>query len=206
MEKYRIKEMIIDGIKYYKLQKRILWLFWIDVRLPVYYNCSINNTDPIWEIIYWGENNDEFRLLKVKQEPKTLLPLDIYITTTVIPKTSDIESIKKLKIWLTKEKDSDLVKAGYILQHKDYRSKKNDIGIAYIVKCVPEIEKGMSDQYFLNTDIISQEYCVGFKNSKYALEEGEKSNDTRKYFNWRKKQAIKKQENRYSPTTPSYIR
>lgn len=198
MEKYRIKEIIINGIKYYKLQKRILRSFWVNVRLPAYYNYSYN-INPKYNILYWEGSDDEtVTFLKVKREPG--------IITTVIPKTSDIESIKKLKNWLTKEKDSSSVIAGYILQHKDYRTEKNDIGIAYIVRCVDSIEIMMdrTDYYFLDASIIDQEYYVGYKNSKYAIEEEKNSNIAHKYFNLRKEQAIKHQED--SLARSSYIR
>ena len=36
MEKYRIKEITVNKTKYYKLQKRILLFFWIDIKLPIY--------------------------------------------------------------------------------------------------------------------------------------------------------------------------
>lgn len=218
MEKYRIKEMIINGIKYYKLQKRILWLFWIDVRLPVYTigestKPEINWHNPIKTLEHWSK---EGYLSNLYREYREYYDREIrqyrnkYLTIT--PETTNKKALEDLKDWFTGNIESyypGLVRAGYILQKREYRTRINDIGIAYIATDTHELRHiigaGINWEIELFT-FLADDYYNGYKDFTAALEVAKRSSELHKDYERRAQDKKKEYYRRRNPENADYIR
>ena len=216
MEKYRIKEITVNKTKYYKLQKRILLFFWIDIKLPIYTIGEatlpkIDCHDPVKTLEHWkkeGFLNHLFQEYYEYWDRDKKQYRHKYLT--IAPKTTNRKAIEELKDWFMGNMETyypGLVRAGYIIQKKGSRTKFNDIGISYIASDTHELTSLIIPR--INWELEMTTFLVdkdnGYKDLTDALEVAKRSSELHKDYERRAQNKKNEYYKRRNPEKSEYI-